>query len=130
MGDNGVPLMTDPKPHDKNKKAGPVVTPALRKLLTAVLVLFSLLLINSVYLGAVDFVQWWTGERLEAGPYIWAFFAHLVLGLIITIPVIVYGIAHARRGYNRPNRQAVAMGWGAPHRGDSALGEWVPPHAG
>ena len=97
---------------NKKRNTGPVVTPSLRKWLTVLLGLFALLLIDSVYLSAVDLVQWWTGERLEAGPYIWAFFAHLILGLLFTVPVIVYGIGHARRGYDRPNRHAVAMGWG------------------
>ena len=87
------------------------MTPGLRRLLTVVLVLFALLVINSAYLGAVDLVQWWTGRSFQHGPYIWAFLAHLLLGLIITVPVIVYGIAHARRAHDRPNRRAVAVGW-------------------
>ena len=95
----------------KTRSQGPVVTRGLRRLLTVVLVLFALLVINSAYLGAIDLLQWWTGRSFEQGPYIWAFLAHLVLGVLITVPFIIYGIAHARRAHDRPNRRAVAVGW-------------------
>ena len=95
----------------KRPAPGPVVTKGLRRVLVVVLVLFALLLIDSAYLGAIDLVQWWTGRSIENAGYIWAFLAHLVLGLLITVPVIYYGIKHALRSYHRPNRRAVAVGW-------------------
>ncbi len=94
-----------------HRSRGPAVTRSLRRWLTVALVLFALLIIDSLYLGAVDVVEWWTGRSLEQGPYIWAFLAHVVLGLLITIPIIVFGIRHALRSYDRPNRRAVAVGW-------------------
>ena len=90
----------------KTGLTGPVVTPALRKVLVVMLVLFALLVLDSAYLGAVDLVQWWTGRSIEHGGYILAFLAHIVLGLLITVPFIIYGIQHARRGHARPNRRA------------------------
>ena len=87
-----------------------VVGPALRKLLVAVLVLFALLIVNSIYLGAVSLLQWFEGESLEGPLYQSMFLLHLALGLAITLPVIVYAVLHLRRAIHRPNRLAVRLG--------------------
>ena len=90
---------------------GPVVTRGLRIWLRIVLVLFGLLMLDSLYLVAVDLAAWWTGESREDQAYLWAILAHLVLGLLILVPFVVYGVRHAWRGRFRPNRRAVAVGW-------------------
>ncbi|MDE0452805.1 MAG: multiheme c-type cytochrome [Gammaproteobacteria bacterium] len=87
-----------------------VVGPALRKLLVAVLVLFALLVVNSIYLGAVSLLQWFEGESLEGPLYQSMFLVHLALGLAITLPVIVYAVLHLRRAIHRPNRLAIRLG--------------------
>ena len=33
------------------------------------------------------------------------FLWHLVLGLLIVLPVVIFGIAHIYNAYNRPNRR-------------------------
>ena len=86
------------------------VGPALRKLLVAVLVLFALLVVNSMYLGAVSLLQWSEGESLEGPLYQSMFLVHLALGLAITLPVIVYAALHLRRAIHRPNRLAIRLG--------------------
>lgn len=91
--------------------AGPVVTKGLRWWLRVVLVVFGLLALDSIYLAAVDIAAWWSGEPREDQAYLWAILAHLVLGLAIIVPYIVYGAIHAWRGRFRPNRRAVAVGW-------------------
>ncbi len=40
------------------------------------------------------------------------FLLHLALGLLITLPVIVFALAHMRRAWQRPNRYAVRAGMG------------------
>ena len=80
----------------------PAVTPALRRLLFAVFGLFSLLTINAVYLGAVTFLEWLTGETVQDYFYQSMFLAHLALGLLLVLPLVVYGIAHMRRARGRP----------------------------
>ena len=95
----------------RNGPRGPVVTSGLRWWLRVVLVLFGILCIDSVYLVATDLVAWSSGQPREDGIYLWAFLIHLVLGLLLLLPFVVYGIAHARRGRFRPNRRAVAVGW-------------------
>ena len=87
-----------------------VVGPALRKVLVAVLVLFALLIVNSIYLGAVSLLQWFEGESLEGPLYQSMFLLHLGLGLAITLPAIVYAVLHLRRAIHRPNRLAVRLG--------------------
>ena len=88
----------------------PVVGPGMRKLLLAVLVLFGLLVLNSAYLGAVTFSEWLTGESLEDAAYLSMFLGHLLLGVAITLPVLVYGVMHLKRAIRRPNRLAVRLG--------------------
>ncbi len=88
----------------------PVVGPGLRKLLLVVLVLFALLVINSAYLGAVTWRQWWSGAVLEDALYQSMFLLHLALGLAIVVPVLCYGVLHLRRAIHRPNRLAVRLG--------------------
>ena len=88
----------------------PVVGPGMRKLLIAVLVLFAVLVVNSVYLAAITWQQWYRGESLEGPFYQTMFLAHLALGLVIAVPAVVYGIMHLRRAIHRPNRLAVRLG--------------------
>ncbi|MEE2973183.1 MAG: hypothetical protein VX672_08655, partial [Planctomycetota bacterium] len=79
--------------------------------LRIVLVLFGLLMLDSVYLTAVDLAAWWSGNPREDGAYLWAILIHLGLGLLLLVPFVVYGAMHAWRGRFRPNRRAVAVGW-------------------
>ena len=88
----------------------PVVGPGMRKLLLLVLVLFALLVVNSAYLGAITYREWLTGESLEDAVYLSMFLGHLLLGVAITVPVLVYGVMHLRRAIRRPNRLAVRLG--------------------
>ncbi len=88
----------------------PVVGPGMRKLLLAVLALFAVLVVNSAYLGAITWQQWFTGEVLEDAVYQAMFLGHLALGLAIVAPVLIYAAMHLRRAIHRPNRLAVRLG--------------------
>ncbi len=90
---------------------GPVVTPGLRRLLLVVFGLFSLLGINALYLGSVTFVEWMSGETIQDYLYQLMFLGHLVLGLLLIVPLVVYGLRHMARARNRPNRRAVKVGY-------------------
>jgi hypothetical protein len=39
------------------------------------------------------------------------FLAHLVLGLVLIVPFVVFGSAHLARAWNRPNRRVVMVGY-------------------
>ena len=87
-----------------------VVGPGMRRLLVTVLALFAVLVVNSAYLGAVSWRQWFTGASLEDAVYQSMFLTHLVLGLAIIAPALIYGVMHLRRAIRRPNRLAVRLG--------------------
>ncbi|MFO0963456.1 MAG: multiheme c-type cytochrome [Phycisphaerales bacterium] len=86
------------------------LTPRLRLLLLVTLFLFALVAFNSIYLAGVTFTQWRSGASRENGFYQWMFLGHLALGLLITVPAVLFGILHWRRSHDHPNRRAVRMG--------------------
>ncbi|MEE8128836.1 MAG: multiheme c-type cytochrome, partial [Vicinamibacterales bacterium] len=88
----------------------PVVGPRLKRLLAVVFGLFALLVVNSVYLSAVSVTQWKTGQIWETYFFQWMFLAHLVLGLAIVVPIVLFGTFHIRNAWSRPNRRAVRAG--------------------
>ncbi len=103
----------EPEPAQKQTRMVryvPVVGPRLRKLLLVVFGLFALLAVNSIYLATVSVSQWAIGETYENYFYQWMFLGHLVLGLLIVVPVVVFGACHIRNAYTRPNRRAVRAG--------------------
>lgn len=93
------------------RRPAPVVTPALRRLLYVVFGLFSLLAINAAYLSSVTFIEWWTGRIIQDYFYQLMFLGHLALGLLLIVPVVVYGLRHQSRARGRPNRRAVKVGY-------------------
>lgn len=95
----------------KLKPYVPAVGPRLTKLLAVVFGLFALLAVNSAYLIAVRIAAWWTGETYENLTYLYVFLLHLLLGVAIVIPVIVFGIIHIRNAHDRKNRRAVRVGY-------------------
>jgi len=90
----------------------PAVGPRLRWLLFVSFGLFALLAVNSVYLVGVTTLESVTGAVYQNWFYLVMFLVHLVLGAAIVVPVLVFGIAHIRNAYNRPNRRAVRVGYG------------------
>jgi Flp pilus assembly protein TadD len=83
----------------------------LKKLLWVVFGLFALLGVNSVYLATITFIEWASGQTYQNYFYQVQFIVHLVLGLLITVPVIVFGLFHTLNTYDRPNRRAVMVGY-------------------
>ena len=89
------------------KKYVPVVGPRLKKLLGVVFLLFALLMVNSIYLVTITAA----GEEFQNYFYQWMFLVHLVLGLAIVVPVVVFGAIHIRNARDRPNRRAIRAGY-------------------
>ncbi|MEM6571502.1 MAG: multiheme c-type cytochrome [Planctomycetota bacterium] len=73
--------------------------------------LFALLAVNAVYLVAIRVAGWWSGQSYENLVYLYMFLAHLVLGAVIVVPVIVFGLIHMRNARGRRNRRAVRVGY-------------------
>jgi tetratricopeptide (TPR) repeat protein len=95
-----------------SQRAVSVLSPPLRRLLVAVLVLFGLLAINSVYLASVTLLAQSGSAVQENYSYLLMFLAHLVLGLLLTLPALLFGALHMRRAWRwrRRNRYAVRAG--------------------
>ncbi len=94
----------------RKKKYVPAVGPRLRKLLAIIFCLFAVLTVNSVYLGSVTLLEWRTGLTYQNYFYQFMFLAHLLLGVLLAVPTIVFGVAHLWNAYNWPNQRAVKVG--------------------
>jgi len=88
----------------------PVINARLGRLLGVVFLLFSLLVVNSVYLSAITILEQTSNEIYQDYFYLLMFFVHLLLGLVLTVPVIIFAIGHMRRAWSRPNRYAIRAG--------------------
>src|SRR5688572_22537975 len=103
-----------PDGQPKVKKYVRAVGPRLRVLLYFIFGLVAILIANSVYLSAITYLEW-----LKADPgvtyqnwfYMVMFGAHLGLGLLIVLPIVIFGIIHIRNAHDRPNRRAVKVGY-------------------
>ncbi len=104
---------TPPSPPQAPERARyvPAVGPRLRKLLFVVFGLFALLAVNSAYLASITIAEGVTGAVYQNWLYLYMFLLHLVLGVAIVLPVIVFGLAHMRNARHRKNRRAVRVGY-------------------
>src|SRR5439155_3619660 len=88
------------------KKYVRAVGPRLRLLLYFIFGLAALLGANSVYLASITFLQWVQEVSYENYFYQFMFLAHLVLGLLLVLPFVIFGIFHIKNAHGRPNRRA------------------------
>ena len=65
-----------------------------------------------MYLAAISLLEQLSGNIHQNYFYLLMFLLHLALGLLVTLPVIVFAVAHMRRAWRRPNRYAVRAGMG------------------
>ena len=103
--------MSEPQPK-RRRRVKKAVTPRLRILLVAVLGLFAVLSIDAVYMAAITLAEQITGEVYQNYFYQLMFLLHLVLGLGLVIPALVFVAVHLSRTWRRPNRNAVRAGYG------------------
>ena len=87
------------------------VGPRLRIVLYMVLGLFAILGANSAYLSSISLLEWSTGQIYQNYFYQVMFLVHLVLGLLLVLPFIVFGIGHIKNSHDRPNKRAIRVGW-------------------
>jgi tetratricopeptide (TPR) repeat protein len=99
------------RPAKQRRKYVPAVGPRLKKLLAVVFGLFALLAVNSSYLVSVTVFEALTGATYQNWFYLIMFLIHLILGLLILLPIVLFGLIHMRNSYTRPNRRAVYVGY-------------------
>lgn len=87
------------------------IGPKLRKLLYVVLALLALLIANSAYLMTITAMEWSTGRTYQNFFYLCMFLGHLVLGLLLIVPFLVFCGIHIKNTLGRRNRRAVNVGY-------------------
>ncbi|MCH2136487.1 MAG: hypothetical protein MK101_07890 [Phycisphaerales bacterium] len=94
----------------RRRRPDPVLPKGLARLLAVVFALLALLVVNSVYLVGIRVLGLATGQTHENWFYLVMFMAHLVLGLVLIVPLVVFGFMHMARGRKHPNRRAARVG--------------------
>lgn len=105
-------MPTKPKQAVKRRRYVPAIGPRLHKLLIVVFGLFALLGVNAVYLSSITFLEWQTRQTYQNYFYQYMFLGHLVLGIAIILPVIIFGIVHIANTKHRSNKRAMRVGYG------------------
>lgn len=101
-------------PEPPRKKYVRAVGPRLRVLLLLVFVLVAVLGANSAYLAGITFLEWLKGDpnaTYQNWFYMVMFGMHLVLGLLLVGPFVIFGLVHIKNAHDRPNRRAVKAGY-------------------
>ena len=93
------------------KKYVRAVGPRLRILLYVIFGFVAILGANSAYLLSITVLENVTNNLYQNYFYQMMFLAHLVLGLLLLLPVIIFGIIHMKNSWNRPNKRAVRVGY-------------------
>ncbi|MBD8526496.1 multiheme c-type cytochrome [Pseudomarimonas arenosa] len=101
--------MSTMNPRPRPKKA---VGPKLKILLVALLIVFTLLAVNSAYLGGISLLEWHTGETYQDYSYQLMFLFHLLVGILFLLPAVIFIGLHMSNTWRRPNRRAVYAGLG------------------
>jgi tetratricopeptide (TPR) repeat protein len=106
-----TPSVPTPAPRAGARKYVPAVGPRLRKLLYFILFWVALIGANSIYLASVTALEWATGRTYQDYFYQYMFLVHLVMGLVLIAPFVVFGVVHMVNTWNRRNRRAVRVGY-------------------
>ena len=98
-------------PESRVANSSQALTPRLRRLLVWLLVAFGIMVVDSLYLVGLSWWGWFTNANQETLLSIWAFLLHVVLGLALIVPLVVYGIGHMLRARRSPNINARRVGY-------------------
>jgi hypothetical protein len=89
----------------------PAIRPWLQPLLWGTFAGFALLGATGAYLAGVSLLNWLRPDSLYTTPFtFWMFIAHGAIGVLGTLPFLVFGLAHWLTARHRPNRLAVRLG--------------------
>ena len=89
----------------------PAVGPKLRKLLLVVFALTALLAANSCYLLTISTLERITGQPYQNWFSLSMVLAHIVLGVLLIVPFLVFGLTHMLTARTRKNRRAIRIGY-------------------
>src|SRR5713101_8261819 len=106
---NETSAENNPAPRKRYVRA---VGPRLRILLYAIFGTVAVLAANSIYLSAISFLEWLKSDpnsTYQNWFYMVMFGTHLALGLLLVLPIVIFGLLHIKNAHNRPNRRAVRV---------------------
>ncbi|MCA9061153.1 MAG: hypothetical protein KDA85_21720, partial [Planctomycetaceae bacterium] len=87
------------------------IGPRLRIVFYVLLTLMAMIGANSAYLAGVTALEWWTKQTYQDYFYQWMFLVHIVLGLLVITPFLVFGVIHMRNTKDRKVRRTVRIGY-------------------
>jgi len=99
-------------PGKRSLRYRPAIGPGLQKLWLLILGAFALLAVNSAYLGGITLLEWISAATYQDYFYQLMFLFHLLVGLLVIGPMVVFGALHFRSAWPRPNRRAARVGLG------------------
>ena len=100
-------LNSSPPPKVVRKAIGP----RLRIVFNVMLFLLALIGANSAYLVGVKSLEWWTSRTYQDFFYICMFLMHIIVGVLVVVPFLVFGIVHMRNTKDRKIRRTVNIGY-------------------
>jgi len=98
-------------PQPKKRVYIPAIGPKLKRLLYVLFGILSLLVANSLYLSTITFLEWQRGQAYQNQFYMFMFLGHVVLGLILLVPFVVFGTIHMITSRKRKNKRAIRVGY-------------------
>ncbi len=109
MGSSRMNSKANPEPRARRKRL-PALTPWTRRMLYVVALGGALLGANSVYLAGISFLGWVRGQTYENQFYLWMFLLHLVVGIVLIPPFVIFAGLHLRNTWSRKNRRIKRSG--------------------
>jgi hypothetical protein len=87
------------------------MTARVRRLFCVVLGASAVLAGTGFYLLGIRWAGWLLGSKTEGLLAVWLFLVHLVAGVLVIVPVVIFGTMHMLSARQRPNRRAIQVGY-------------------
>ena len=88
----------------------PAVSPRLKVLLFFTFACVAVLGATGAYLVAIRVMEWAKNITYTNQFTLWMFLVHVVIGVILVVPFLVFGFSHYATARHRKNRLAVKLG--------------------
>lgn len=88
----------------------PALGPRLRLLLWLIFAAVALLGATGIYLAAIRVLEWSYDHLFQTQFSLWMFLVHLLVGVGLLLPFLLFGLTHLLTARKRPNRIAVRLG--------------------
>src|SRR5262249_57429714 len=91
----------------------PAIGPRLKVLLLVIFAGVAILGATGVYLLSISLLEWLRSPRVYmTGFSQWVFFVHVFVGVVLTLPFVIFGSYHLLTARHRKNKRAIKLGIG------------------